>query len=281
VAKIHGYEEDPIQRQQRLVMARHTKLTKKRESLARRAGGPVNADYGTLLQYSKDTHREREIEIDGVRQAVFAIGAVARVLGKSVSTVRIWERTGVIPATPYRGPSDERLYTFSQVESLRKSLLTKGRILPSGRPRLKPPTEMAGVIQYADGRVEKKVLYPIQSLADLLGCVTPWLRKLERGGFFPASPLRAKARRDRVYTAEMMVAIKVCLERLGYPKLSLNGVDPVTLCLAVEAAWREQGIMTATLLKLDASPGRSAFMRRQHDAVKARKAQEAQEVKKP
>jgi len=47
------------------------------------------------------------------------IGYLADALGVSPSTVRQWERTGVIPAADRVGGSERRIYRISDVEMLR------------------------------------------------------------------------------------------------------------------------------------------------------------------
>lgn len=70
------------------------------------------------------------VEINGATQEVemFHVGAFARAIGKSVITVHQWERTGLLPRTPFLlgAGKQERLYTAEMVGVVRDALSTRG-----------------------------------------------------------------------------------------------------------------------------------------------------------
>ena len=69
-----------------------------------------------------------EVEVDGVMVRMFTIGALARAIGKGISTIRVWERNGTLPETPYRSKKGDRLYTLEMVESIQKALRQAGKL---------------------------------------------------------------------------------------------------------------------------------------------------------
>lgn len=79
----------------------------------------------------KRTIRGREMEF-------FAIGALAQALGRSIVSVRLWERKGYIPIAPYRlpdhkGGKGKRLYTRAIIDATVSEFAQRGLLAPDTR----------------------------------------------------------------------------------------------------------------------------------------------------
>lgn len=75
--------------------------------------------------------------VRGHEVEMFTIGALAQAIGKSEVSVRLWQRKGYIPNTPFRLPAREvngrtrpgrRLFTRSMIEAAVYSFGTRGLI---------------------------------------------------------------------------------------------------------------------------------------------------------
>lgn len=142
----------------------------------------------------------REVEV-----TFFTIGALAKVLGRAISTLRVWEGAGRLPATPHRSDKGDRLYTLDQVKEIRARLRREGRVEPSTKmPRKKTPVPIIRPVRYADGTVVLTQLYTIGTLATVLGLTVVWLKTLESKGRLPRTTLTKSALKHRLYTAGMI-----------------------------------------------------------------------------
>ena len=141
----------------------------------------------------------RVVEVDG--KEYLTIGALARVLGKSVKTLRLWESKGILEETPNRSPKGERLYSPDQVLEIRKKLEAEGKVSDvQSTPRLRP---LIRDVRLKSGATVEMRLFRIGSLARTVGRSTATLLQLEAKGRFPETPLRSPGG-QRLYTLEMM-----------------------------------------------------------------------------
>jgi DNA-binding transcriptional MerR regulator len=151
-------------------------------------------------------------------QELFTIGALALALGCSIQAIRIWEKEGIIPATPLRsdkGESGDRLYTQKQIKNIKKILVKKGHVKEDPvreRPRIKA---LFRTIRRANGRLEEVPLFLIGALSQAVCRNVVTLEQLESRGCLPRTPFRASSVGRRLYTAEMIEAVKDGFERYG------------------------------------------------------------------
>lgn len=76
--------------------------------------------------------------IRGKEMEFYAIGALAQALGRSIVSVRLWERKGYIPIAPYRlpdhkGGKGKRLYTREIIEATVSEFDQRGLLSPDTR----------------------------------------------------------------------------------------------------------------------------------------------------
>lgn len=66
------------------------------------------------------------VVVDGVEVELYTIGYTAKLLKKSVETVRAWERAKIIPKPMYK-TGKVRLYHPKEVEAMKKALRKSGK----------------------------------------------------------------------------------------------------------------------------------------------------------
>ena len=102
---------------------------------------PVNRDVKPVAPDIDvwDSHPAKYV-VGGVEQEFFYIGALAKALGYSVQSIRLWESQGLLPNTPYRSPrtkkpiaggkstKGKRLWTREQINGI-LSLAKKHRVI--------------------------------------------------------------------------------------------------------------------------------------------------------
>lgn len=68
---------------------------------------------------------------DGGTIKLFSVGAFAVFLGRSVQSIKHWEKKpAVLPITPYRDSRDFRFYTKEMMEAVKEVVGTKRRLFP-------------------------------------------------------------------------------------------------------------------------------------------------------
>lgn len=144
---------------------------------------------------------------DGVKKR-YTIGMLARAVGRSVQTIRLWEKAGTIPTTPHRGANGARLYDSSFILAIQQKLQEDGRTGSPTRLRSLPKTY---TIVCHDGSAQTLPLYTMASLAKTVGRATVTAEQLHKNGFVPETPLRSSAR-HRLFSHDMMQAVKDVLE---------------------------------------------------------------------
>jgi len=75
--------------------------------------------------------------IEGRENTFYRVGEVAKLIGKSVDTLKRWEKQGILPETPYRFHT-YRLYSIPQVKSIiewhEKTMIRSGVYVKTIKP---------------------------------------------------------------------------------------------------------------------------------------------------
>jgi hypothetical protein len=96
-----------------------------------------------------------------------------------------------------------------------------------------------------DGSVEEMALVRVGVLAKAVGRTVITVDQMEKRGVLPATPLRASSRKYRLYTVEMITAVKKALDKRGE---NIRGDDWEGFHDEVLAAWKDLGLSKATLV---------------------------------
>lgn len=67
-----------------------------------------------------------KVWVHGAEQELYTIGYVAKLLKRSVETLRSWERKQVIPKAMYKANNGVRLYHPKEVDAMKKALRKTG-----------------------------------------------------------------------------------------------------------------------------------------------------------
>lgn len=186
-----------------------------------------------------------DVEVNGVVTPMYTIGALARAIQRGISTVRVWEKEGVLPATPHRSPKGDRLYTVGAVEEIRKLLKRDGRIEQTPKLSTKrPPDVVVKKVRMTDGAVRKVELYKVGALARAVGRTVVSIEQMEKVGRLPKTTLRASSLAYRLYSMKMIESVKEAFDRNGG---RLRGNDWPEFCDTVTKAWKDQKMLGATV----------------------------------
>lgn len=109
------YQEDPEYRDRVLKASRDYRERQRREPRVRmpRFQKPITYTAG-----------------DGSEVQLFSVGAFAAFLARSVQAINHWEKSGILPRTPYRNSRGFRCYTRSMMEIVRQQVGGKRRLFP-------------------------------------------------------------------------------------------------------------------------------------------------------
>lgn len=253
------YASDPVYRERALKWSRDFKAKRRLETRRGIAQKPAAA---------APTWKTIEVELNGAKVSMFTLGALARILGKGLSTLRMWELKGVLPQTPHRSERGDRLYTYDQVASIREQLLRVGKIDPVFAKTRQKPKTITKTVRNDDGVESRVALYRVSALAEVLNKTVSQLVIYEQRGLIPVSPLRAASVQYRLYTPGMLRAVRAVMEMFGYPVLKLS-VNPAHVRERILDEWGKMGMRNATIVEDtdagkvgDGSGGESGITRR-------------------
>jgi DNA-binding transcriptional MerR regulator len=224
------YATDPEYKAKVLAQNQATRERKRRSS-------PKSAKQKDLVQKAWKT-RPLVVVADGTEITVqgFTISAAAAILGCSVQALRLWEKTGKLPSTPYRYNGRDRLYTRELIEKYADLIQGKDfreRKYPSSLSVSKK------VVRFSDGRTVETNLFRVDVLARAVGQTSEVLLEWEAAGTLPESPFQGAG--SRLYTASMIGAVKTALQhRAGEPEAGMGA--------EIRAAWQALGVADARIL---------------------------------
>ncbi len=186
-------------------------------------------------------------EVDGVLTRMFTIGALARAVGKGISTIRVWERTGTMPETPYRSEKGDRLYTVEMVEDIIEGLDRVGKLDHRRMKKRKKPSSVIRTVKPKRGQRRDIRLYKIGTLAQAVSRTVVALTNMEKREVLPRTPLLASSLEYRLYTVEMIEAVqKAFAKRGGVVRGHSEWED---FHDEIFDAWDEQGILDAKVIE--------------------------------
>ena len=178
----------------------------------------------------------------------FTIGALARAVGKSVQTVRLWEVSGMIPVTSNRSKKGDRLYSATQIESIYADLKSRGKIEENA---LRPKAETSGfyyTIRFQDGVISREMLFRVGVLSKIVNKTVVTLEQMEQRGLLPVTPLRYSGTMYRLYSARMIEVVHEAL--LSRP----SGIeDRERFRKEISDGWYAAGYAKARVVKSSAS----------------------------
>jgi len=237
------YFEDPEYRQRVLDVNQQYREKKKKIQKKER----IQQRKAVRIRPTESTWKTVEIDVAGVKTPMYTIGALARAIGRGISTVRVWEREGILPPTVHRSPKGDRLYSVETVAEIRKILKKEGRIdHPSQLRRKKRPESVDRMVLFADGERRRLRLYKVGTLAKAVDRTVVSLAQMEKQGRLPATPMRASSLGYRLYTMRMIETVKEAFDVNGG---SLRGKEWDEFYDQVEADWRSQGVFGALVLE--------------------------------
>jgi hypothetical protein len=110
------YHEDPSYRERVLKASRKYRKSQRDDE-----------DRVRLPRYQTPLSKEAG---DGGSLQLFSVGAFAVYLGRSVQAITHWEKSGILPPTPYRDDRGFRYYTREMMDVVRSAVGTRRRLFP-------------------------------------------------------------------------------------------------------------------------------------------------------
>lgn len=245
------YQDDPEYREKVLEQNREARKRRRVEQLVERK--KENAVRKTRVNRSWKTHDVTIEDENGEEYTakLFTIGAVAKMLNCSVQAIRLWERKGILPETPFRGAKrgskGDRLYTADMIEMFREVLEQKGH-LSANQIRPRPLRVTERTVKFSDGETKDGVkLFRIGELAEASQRTVVTLEQLEQRGYLPQTPFRVSDLGYRLYTERMIITVKQAFEKRGW---EVRGDEEwAKFRDEVHAGWKKQGVIGARILK--------------------------------
>lgn len=180
----------------------------------------------------------KQVEQNG--KTYLTIGALARALGKSVKTLRLWESKGLLPKATTRSQRGDRLYSPELVIEIREKLLAEGKVDDSA-PKERVFSSVHRVKM--NGKVQEVSLFRVSIMAKAAGRSVATLLQLEEKGRFPKTPLRSQGS-QRLYSIEMIEAA-----RDAFVEFDKNhGRDWDAFSADLTARWNKLGMDNAEVL---------------------------------
>lgn len=252
------YANDPAYRDQTLRTNQRWRDKRKRANRKEREKQRKAAK----LKPTESTWKTVDIEVDGVLTPMYTIGALARAIGRGISTVRVWEREGILPATEHRSPKGDRLYSVDQVAKLRKLLKKTGRLKDAKLLQKKRvPEAVVRMVKFKDGERRQMRLYKVGTLASVVGRTVVSLTQMEKMGRLPITPLRASSLAYRLYTHAMIESVEEAFSHFGGTVRGNAEWDE--FFLRIRKNWTSQGIIGARVVETDdGKPNKSSTRRR-------------------
>jgi DNA-binding transcriptional MerR regulator len=207
------YETDPEYRAKVLEMNR-----KNREKRQAERAKEDKARKKAVKVVASPAWKEFEGEAAGGETSNYVtIGAVAKAIRRSTQSVRLWEKQGLIPETPYRNQRGDRLYTPQMVlEILNKVKDIKDLDPVDNKASINP---VDAEVKLANGTLVEMRLFRVGVLAQAVGRTVLTLEQMERKGVFPSTPFRDPNTGHRYYSAEMIEAVKNAVDEMGGSRL--------------------------------------------------------------
>lgn len=244
-ARKKKYSDDPEYRKKVLEQNRDARKRKRDGQLDERR--KEKAARKTRVSKSWKTY-DMPIEIDGkmVVTKMFTVGAVANVLKCSVQAIRMWERKGVLPETPFRYSKGDRLYTAELIDTFRQILEKQGRLNPNQvRPR--PLRSVVRSVKFSTGTTEDVELFRIGELAEAAQRTVVTLEQLESRGYLPKTPFRVSVTGYRLYTENMIKSVQDAFKKRAW---EIRGDEEWEQFRdEVQLSWKVQGVIGARILK--------------------------------
>jgi DNA-binding transcriptional MerR regulator len=239
------YKDDPEYRARVLELNRKSRELRREDQAEVRAAATAARELNLRLKPWKTV----EASVNGSSAKLRTIGALAKTLGISVQAVRIWEREGTLPPAPLRNKKGDRLYTEEYIELATSIIEQQGR-MPDGDKPFEPPEVKAFTATVRRGRKDiEVVVFRIGTLARSMRRTVVTLEQMESRGVLPETPFRAAKTRYRLYTEDMMAAVREALSARGG---SIRGADNWReFHDEVMAAWKKQGVFEVKLVKLE------------------------------
>jgi DNA-binding transcriptional MerR regulator len=235
------YHTDPEYREKVLEQNREARKRRRQEALEEK-----RKEHGARQLRTTNNWKTVEVQTpDGESAQLYTIGAAAKIIGCSVQALRLWERRRIIPPTEMRYSKGDRLYTLEQIDTIKLILQQQGR-LNENRVRPRPLQSVRRRIQLSNSKVREVDLFRIGVLATRVGRTVVTLEQLEQRGVLPATPFRVSDLGYRLYTPEMMDAVKEAFDRrVGEVR---GDEEWQKFHDEILEAWKAQGVIGATTL---------------------------------
>lgn len=230
------YDSDPEYRNKAIVSSKVSREKSKDKRIKERQERRAASKVGVIPSGWKVITVQGD---DGKEIKAVTIGALAKICGVSVKALRLWESQGVFPTTPLRSKRGDRLYTEAMISDIYDLLDSQGKV---GKQRKKRSNKKTLKVRLSTGEDIVVDLFPISTVAGIVGRNVSTLEQMEQRGLLPETPLRSTSVRHRMYSAEMIEVVKNAFEQL-------EGTDWGDLHSMVTAGWSSLGFVGSEIVE--------------------------------
>lgn len=246
------YASDPEYKKKVLAQNRAARQKKRAETLERRkaAGTAERVEKAWKTRpLTLTLDQGQEVTVQG-----FTIGAVAKLLEVSVQAIRLWERKGHLPGTPFRYQGRDRLYPYDLIELYRYIVHDLQQRMSADKTHPKPLWMVRRIVQFAGEAAPREVkLFRIGVLAKAAKKTVVTLEQWESKNLLPITPFRAAGTPGyRLYTTGQIRSVVAAMRRLDW---EIRGDEAKeAFHTEVLSAWKAQGVIGARILTLSPEP---------------------------
>jgi DNA-binding transcriptional MerR regulator len=244
------YQTDPEYRARVLELNRQTRERRKAardaEKKVEQGAVRVRITRGLWKQFGDSSKGE---------EVLFTVGALARAIGKSVQTVRLWEDAGIIPEPSSRSSKRDRLYTAARIQEIHDLLKSQDRLKPFSTGKRSKIRALKRDVRFIGSKTKRMLLFRIGALARVTGCTVATIKQMEARGWLPKTPLHYSETRYRLYSSRMIAVVR---HALLDSKESVGSSDLIgrQLRSKILKGWDKLGMRKARVVQKEASGGR-------------------------
>jgi len=172
---------------------------------------------------------------DGGVDPLYTIGTISKYIGRSIETIRTWEKKGLIEKPRVLDSRGGRFYSVSEVDDLVAKIPYRLDRMLQGRPITRYCR-----VKMNDGVEVLVRLYPLSQIVKASGKSLSTIQRMEKAGSLPKTTLLGD-RGSRLFSYNMIQAVREAFQE------KKRGEDFTNQVLS---AWKEEGFYGGVVVEI-------------------------------